>query len=79
MQHFCLSLRSRRGSANVPMLLWRVRANDQEVGAGMVAAMAGSSRQYSNIACVDLDLVTVFAAEHQAGASCGEAKDFMGC
>lgn len=40
--------------------------------------MAGSSREEGDVSSAEGDFVTVFAAEHEACVTGGEAEDFMG-
>src|SRR6266481_3626364 len=59
------------------MFVLRVGADDEEVGGGLDAAVAGARRESDDIAGVDGDRLAAFSAEDEVGVAGGEAQDFV--
>jgi hypothetical protein len=64
-------------TADVPVLVLRVGADDQEVLGGRDAAMAGSSGQNKNIARMNRYRLAAFSTEDQVSMARSEAKHLV--
>ena len=70
----------RRGAAaDVPRLLWRISAYDEEVGRGLQTAVARAGRKYNDVAGIESEFVTAGTAEDYARVAGCYAENFMCC
>ena len=77
MAHPLENFGSGGGAADVPVLDFRVGADDEEVGGGIDAAVYGAGGEYDDVACVDSDGLAALSAEDEVGLAGGEAQDFV--
>jgi hypothetical protein len=65
------------GAADIPLLIGRIDADDEKIGGGREAAVAGVGGEHGDVADVDGDFVAVFASEHQVRGARDEAEDLV--
>ena len=77
MAHPINSFLGRRATADVPTLVWRVRADYQEIVTSLQLAMANAGWKNDNITGVNFELVSILAAENELGMPAHNAENFM--
>jgi len=77
MRHPLLGLTRGRTTANVPVLIGGIGADDQKVVAGLDPAMSGSDWQEDDVACFDLHLPPVWTSEHEARPTVDKSERLM--
>ena len=67
----------RRGPAQIPILIRRIRAHHKEIGTAIQPAVPGARRQHHHVAGANRDFTAVLAAQHQSRLTAGHAQHFM--
>ena len=64
-------------AADVPVFVFRVGADDEEVVGGGDSAVAGSSGEYKDIARLHSEMLATLSAKDQVSMASGESENFM--